>query len=388
MQSTFAPPDVSASNRCSTGSPMGRARRRTARQADQVRGARWQVLSSAEPPLLRRRSVARASARRAGHSRASARADRARARSTKRASAASRATTSTPAPAASPSACTRRSSRFAIPASDCFARCSSWRWTKRAPTPQPPRPFAMVAGVCGHTAQARAEAEIAAELGYDAGLAQPRRLADRVGGRAARPLPRDRRGHSAVRLLSAAGGRRARALVSVLARVRRDPERVGDQDRAVQSLSDDRRRARRRRSRARRHRALHRQRRQHRRRSAHAVSRCSVGGTTVVRWIDGGLLGQWAVWTRAAVAMLAAIKMRARDRRVRADAALTRRRAHRRERRGVRRRATASPAAFRGFTRCCVVRDCSTASGASIPTRRCRPGRPRRSRASSEAIRK
>ena len=24
-----------------------------------------------------------------------------------------------------------------------------------------------------------------------------------------------------------------------------------------------------------------------------------VGGTTVVRWIDGGLLGQWAVWTRA-----------------------------------------------------------------------------------------
>ena len=32
------------------------------------------------------------------------------------------------------------------------------------------RPFAMVAGICGHTPQARAEAEIAAELGYDAGL--------------------------------------------------------------------------------------------------------------------------------------------------------------------------------------------------------------------------
>lgn len=34
----------------------------------------------------------------------------------------------------------------------------------------------------------------------------------------------------------------------------------------------------------------------------------SVGGTTVLRWIDGGLLGQWAVWTRGAVSLLAAIK--------------------------------------------------------------------------------
>jgi dihydrodipicolinate synthase/N-acetylneuraminate lyase len=33
-----------------------------------------------------------------------------------------------------------------------------------------------------------------------------------------------------------------------------------------------------------------------------------VGGSTTLRWIDGGLLGQWAVWTRAAVTMLAAIK--------------------------------------------------------------------------------
>src|SRR5262247_840342 len=30
------------------------------------------------------------------------------------------------------------------------------------------RPFALVAGICGHTAQARTEAEIAATLGYDA----------------------------------------------------------------------------------------------------------------------------------------------------------------------------------------------------------------------------
>jgi hypothetical protein len=34
----------------------------------------------------------------------------------------------------------------------------------------------------------------------------------------------------------------------------------------------------------------------------------SVGGTTVLRWIDGGLLGQWAVWTRAAVSLLSALK--------------------------------------------------------------------------------
>src|SRR5262249_19531748 len=34
----------------------------------------------------------------------------------------------------------------------------------------------------------------------------------------------------------------------------------------------------------------------------------TLRGTTVLRWIDGGLLGQWAVWTRGAVALLAAIK--------------------------------------------------------------------------------
>ena len=34
----------------------------------------------------------------------------------------------------------------------------------------------------------------------------------------------------------------------------------------------------------------------------------NVGGSRVVRWIDGGLLGQWAVWTHGAVQMLTAIK--------------------------------------------------------------------------------
>jgi hypothetical protein len=33
-----------------------------------------------------------------------------------------------------------------------------------------------------------------------------------------------------------------------------------------------------------------------------------VGGTTVLRWIDGGLLGQWAMWTGTAVRLLAEIK--------------------------------------------------------------------------------
>ena len=38
----------------------------------------------------------------------------------------------------------------------------------------------------------------------------------------------------------------------------------------------------------------------------------AVGGKTVLRWIDGGLLGQWAVWTRGAVKLLERIK-RARE---------------------------------------------------------------------------
>ncbi len=35
----------------------------------------------------------------------------------------------------------------------------------------------------------------------------------------------------------------------------------------------------------------------------------NAGGTTVTRFIDGGLLGQWAIWTRDAVALLAHIKL-------------------------------------------------------------------------------
>jgi hypothetical protein len=34
----------------------------------------------------------------------------------------------------------------------------------------------------------------------------------------------------------------------------------------------------------------------------------SVGGQTVLRWFDGGLLGQWAVWTHAATRLLTRVK--------------------------------------------------------------------------------
>ena len=131
------------------------------------------------------------------------------------------------------------------------ARCSSWRSTRCERARAIARPFALVAGVVrphragAHRGRDRRRARLRRRA------AQPRRLADGVGSGAARPLPDHRRDDSAVRLLSAAGRGRPRAVVSLLARVRRDPERVGDQDRAVQSLSDDRRRARRRRSGAR-----------------------------------------------------------------------------------------------------------------------------------------
>ena len=49
----------------------------------------------------------------------------------------------------------------------------------RASVADTSRPFAMIAGVCGHTAQARTEAEIAAALGYDAGLLSLGDLANR-----------------------------------------------------------------------------------------------------------------------------------------------------------------------------------------------------------------
>ena len=104
------------------------------------------------------------------------------------------------------------------------------------------------------------------------GAAQPGRAARRVRRRADRALPARGRDRAARRLLPAARRRRPSARLRVLAAVRGDRARDGDQDRAVQPLSDARRDPRRRGRRSRRHRALHRQRRPHRRRPRDAVS--------------------------------------------------------------------------------------------------------------------
>jgi hypothetical protein len=174
-----------------------------------------------------------------------------------------------------------------------------------------PRPFAMIAGVCGHTRQALAEAEVAASLGYHAGLLSLggwdtetedamiehcRAVADviplfgfylqpAVGGR----------------VLSYAFWRRFAEIPNVWA-IKIAPfnryqtfdvvRAVGDASRddiALYTGNDDNIVA-----------------------DLLTPYPIDVGGTTQLRWIVGGLLGQWAVWTRAAVKLLERIK-RARE---------------------------------------------------------------------------
>ncbi len=171
----------------------------------------------------------------------------------------------------------------------------------------PARPFAMIAGVCGHTAQARAEAEIAAALGYDAALLS-------LGGL-------NNEGEDALiehcrivaeiipmfgfYLQPAVGGRvlsyrfwRELAELPNLWAIKIAPfnryqtfdvvravVEAGRDDIALYTGNDDNIVA-----------------------DLLTPYPISVGGTTVLRWIDGGLLGQWAVWTRAAVALLRAVK--------------------------------------------------------------------------------
>ena len=342
--------------------------------------------STSEAPTTRAQR-SRASSRRAGHSRASARVERARARSTKRASAVSRATTSTPARAASRSACTRRSSRFAIRRSACSVRCSSLAMDEAqeplAATPTPVRDDRRRVRphrASAHRSRDRRDARLRRRPAQPRRIGEPNRKTSSSTTAASSPKSIPLFGfylQPAVggRVLSYRFWREFAEIPNVWAikiapfnryqtiDVVRAVVEAGRDDIALYTGNDDNIVA-----------------------DLLTPFPVHVGGTTVVRWIDGGLLGQWAVWTRAAVAMLAALKTRARHRRVRADAALARRRAHRRERRRVRRRATDSPAAFRVFTKCCVVRDCSTASGASIRTRRCRRDRRTRSRASSGAI--
>jgi dihydrodipicolinate synthase/N-acetylneuraminate lyase len=169
------------------------------------------------------------------------------------------------------------------------------------------RTFAMIAGVCGPTSQASGEAELAAALGYDAGLlslgglgsasddellAHCRTIAEiiplfgfylqpAVGGRVlSYRFWREFAEIPNVWAIKIAPFNRYQTIDVVRAVVE-----AGRNDVALYTGNDDNIVA-----------------------DLLTPFPISVGGTTVLRWIDGGLLGQWAVWTRGAVALLAAIK--------------------------------------------------------------------------------
>jgi dihydrodipicolinate synthase/N-acetylneuraminate lyase len=169
------------------------------------------------------------------------------------------------------------------------------------------RTFAMIAGVCGPTAQACGEAELAAALGYDAGLlslgglgaasddellAHCRTVAEiiplfgfylqpAVGGRVlSYRFWREFAEIPNVWAIKIAPFNRYQTIDVVRAVVE-----AGRDDVALYTGNDDNIVA-----------------------DLLTPFPISAGGTTVLRWIDGGLLGQWAVWTRGAVALLAAIK--------------------------------------------------------------------------------
>jgi dihydrodipicolinate synthase/N-acetylneuraminate lyase len=169
------------------------------------------------------------------------------------------------------------------------------------------RPFAMIAGVCGHTAQARTEAEIAAALGYDAGLVS---LGDWRTEPESELILHCREIAEVIPLFGfylqpAVGGRvlsydfwRELAEIPNLWAVKIAPfnryqtidvvravVEAGRDDVALYTGNDDNIVA-----------------------DLLTPFPVQAGGTTVLRWIDGGLLGQWAMWTRAAVALLDDIK--------------------------------------------------------------------------------
>jgi dihydrodipicolinate synthase/N-acetylneuraminate lyase len=177
----------------------------------------------------------------------------------------------------------------------------------RALAAQPARAFAMIAGVCGHTAQARTEAEIAAALGYDAGLVS---LGDWKTESEDELLDHCREIGEVLPLFGfylqpAVGGRvlsyrfwRELAEVPALWAVKIAPFNryqtvdvvraiieAGRGDVGLYTGNDD-----------------------------NIISDLitpftfEAGGVSVTRWIDGGLLGQWAVWTRGAVRILEAAK--------------------------------------------------------------------------------
>ncbi len=169
-----------------------------------------------------------------------------------------------------------------------------------------PRPFARVAGLCGPTAQAVAEAETARSLKYDAGLLSLAALRDADDGAL---IAHCRTVAEAIPLFGfylqpSVGGRplgygfwrRFAEIDNVVAikiapfsryatlDVVRAVVEAGRQDIALYTGNDD----------------------------SIVVDlltpfRCSVDGETVERRIVGGLLGHWSVWTRCAVEMLAQV---------------------------------------------------------------------------------
>ncbi len=173
------------------------------------------------------------------------------------------------------------------------------------------RPFAMIAGVCGHTPQARTEAELAASLDYDAALLS---LGDWRTETEAAIIEHCRAVAEVIPLFGfylqpAVGGRvlsydfwrRFSEIPNVWAikiapfnryqtfDVVRAVVEAGRDDIALYTGNDDNIVA-----------------------DLLTPYPINVGETTELRWIDGGLLGQWAVWTRAAVKLLEHIK-RARE---------------------------------------------------------------------------
>lgn len=165
------------------------------------------------------------------------------------------------------------------------------------------RPFVKVAGVCGHTAQARTEAEIAAALGYDVALLSLGEWRDEpeaelidhcriiaevmpicgfylqpsVGGRhLSHAFWRELAELPNLWAIKIAPFDRYRTIDVVRAVIEAERDDValytGNDDNILADLL--------------------------------TPFTGSVGGRTVTRWIDGGLLGQWAVWTERAVSLL------------------------------------------------------------------------------------
>ncbi len=177
-----------------------------------------------------------------------------------------------------------------------------------------PRPLALIAGLCGPTAQARREAQLAAAHGYQAGLLSLGAWADAPEAKVlahcravARELPL-----VGFYLQPAVGGReftyrfwREFAEIPELVAIKIAPFNryrtidvvravlaAGRDDVALYTGNDDNI-------------------------VADLLTPFSFAGRT--RFIDGGLLGQWGVWTQAAVALFE--KLKAARRRPRIDAA-------------------------------------------------------------------